>query len=309
MKIVFFFILLINSIFFFWHYRQGAPHIYLPASSQYTTLNAEKIKLLSGPPAPEIKQDVVKNTETHEKSLVTELVQQSSGFEINFIGPLRIGNTQKSLSVQENKLLSDNDFVGPLNTKSDLTRATQKNINTDNSNSEIYANSKEEGVLNVASTRESTISICFQLKKDIVQQDIITHSTNLSKYQLKFSQQERPYYSNYLVLTLPAESLQQATSLKENLRQQGINDLWLFKKGDFKWQISLGLFSSEEKAELAKSQYTQQITQPLLVMPSIQMQLITHVLVSAENKADISQFKQSFANYIDKQVDCFPTQQ
>ncbi|WP_428354320.1 hypothetical protein [Methyloprofundus sp.] len=110
--------------------------------------------------------------------------------------------------------------------------------------------------------------------------------------------------SSYLVLTLPTDDLQLAKNRRDILKQQGITDLWMFKKGQFKWRISLGLFSSSDKALFAKQQYAQQTTEELDVVPSWQTHNITQVTISAQQKQKISDFEQSFANFIDKDANC-----
>ena len=113
-----------------------------------------------------------------------------------------------------------------------------------------------------------------------------------------------PYISNFLVLTLAADSLQQAIDLQEILIQQGIDDLWLFKKGKFKWQISLGLFSTAQKAADAKEVYSRKIAQMVVVTPSFQQRTVTQVILYAQQEAIISSFAKKYAHYIDQKVSC-----
>lgn len=54
---------------------------------------------------------------------------------------------------------------------------------------------------------------------------------------------------------LPAgETYEQSLENVELLKQKGITDYWLFRKGEVKGDISLGVFSSEIRAEAFKKQ-------------------------------------------------------
>ncbi|TXL05489.1 hypothetical protein BMR07_09460, partial [Methylococcaceae bacterium CS1] len=136
------------------------------------------------------------------------------------------------------------------------------------------------------------LTTCYQLLNSEYKQELLSQTNLESGYTMSFTEQEVPYISNYLVLTLAAESIQQAEKRQEEIKQQGISDLWVFKQGKFKWRISLGLFSTLEKAEFAKEQYAQQITQSLAVVSSWQTHTVTQVTINAQQNEIISSFEQ-----------------
>ena len=78
----------------------------------------------------------------------------------------------------------------------------------------------------------------------------------------------------------------------------------MFKKGKFKWRISLGLFTSSKKAEFAKKQYAMKTTESLDVVPSWQTQTLTQITINAQQQGIISGFEKKFSHLIAREVDC-----
>jgi len=148
------------------------------------------------------------------------------------------------------------------------------------------------------------LSACYQLIDSADINEILTFSKQQSTYRIAYSEQEVPYINNYLVLTLPAESLEQAKSQQEAIIQHGISDLWLFEKGGFKWRVSLGLFNSLAEADFARQEFTKLITQGLVVEPNWKKHTVTQVSINAPNTEAISTFEQRFSHYFDSQADC-----
>lgn len=62
---------------------------------------------------------------------------------------------------------------------------------------------------------------------------------------------------DYMVIYPAAETYAKSEENASRLRELGINDLWLFEKGDNRGAISLGLFESKSIAEKARKQYKQ----------------------------------------------------
>lgn len=151
---------------------------------------------------------------------------------------------------------------------------------------------------------QKTFSACYLLQEGANEPEILTQIDQVNADRLVFTEQQVPYINNYLVLTLPAESLQQAESQQQMIKDQGISDLWLFKQGGFKWRISLGLFNSSAEANAARQQFARFITQPLAVVPDVQTHAVIHMIISAQEKELISTLESKLSQYIDKQVAC-----
>lgn len=289
MKVFFFFILLVNIIFFFWEYRKGAPAIYYPPVTEATTFNAHKITLLKKVPK---KQVILTGTnESNQTYPIVEPEEQGASTNIVVIAKSEL-NDSELVTPAIRQAVVINEFVGPLNKESNTILQQTMLL-----------------PLTVQPQPKEAQKACFQLQKLSDKQKILSHINKQQNYELSFSELNSPYISSYLVLTLPADSLQQALQQQADLKRQGISDLWLFRKGKFKWQISLGLFSSSEKATYAKEQYTQKISQPIIVSPSIQNRAVIQVTISAEQKETISSFEKQFLHYLNKQVDCVPLPQ
>ncbi|GAB4265853.1 MAG: hypothetical protein Kow0065_16650 [Methylomicrobium sp.] len=78
--------------------------------------------------------------------------------------------------------------------------------------------------------------------------------TGIPLRYIKSISQAREKVADYLVY-LPAEATyQQSLANVDMLKSKGITDYWLFSKGDTKGDISLGVFSTENRAENLKKQ-------------------------------------------------------
>ncbi len=58
------------------------------------------------------------------------------------------------------------------------------------------------------------------------------------------------------ILFPKAASLEAARENRRMLVEKGVVDMWVFEKGSLQWAISLGLYSSREKAEAARKQFS-----------------------------------------------------
>lgn len=298
MKFVFFLTLFINITFFLWEYRKGAPDIYLPPAYKYSENDAQKIVLLSIP--PEILKQSIKIADTGlGQPVVRPENQASTDVEGAFVGPV----------YQQSDVIQEQELVGPVVEQS--TNLSDPRINSEKQQLEADAVLETSGesphiktVKDINNVPEPFIA-CYQLNQTATEKEFISSGDIEQTYTLAFTEEDVPYISNYLVLTLPVETIQQAKIRQETLKQEGISDLWMFKKGKFKWRISLGLFSSPEKAEFAKEQYTRQTTESLDVVPSWQMQTVTQLTISTLQKKQISGFEKKFSYLLAKEVDCF----
>jgi hypothetical protein len=57
------------------------------------------------------------------------------------------------------------------------------------------------------------------------------------------------------ILFPKAASLEAARENRRALAEKGVKDMWVFEKGSLEWAISLGLYSSRDRAEVARKQF------------------------------------------------------
>ncbi len=278
MKFLFLSILLCNIIFFFWEYRKGAPEIYLPNSieNKLNNDNSSQIFLLSELPVKDIslEGDTVDNSEV-------------SVFEIHakklFIGPLLPAENNKDDS--EALLMAKREAV--IIEPNTLLRHNPK--------------------LAESNIKAKILSTCYRLQDGEYSEQMFVTSNKSETFKFELVRQEQQHISSYLVLTLAANSYQEAKTWEKSIKQQGINELWLFTRGKFKWRISLGLFSTQSKAEKVKASFARRILRELEVVPSYQTKVQTVVKISGLEK-DISLFKDEFFQYFKQESECAKVQ-
>jgi hypothetical protein len=74
--------------------------------------------------------------------------------------------------------------------------------------------------------------------------------------ELELSSREKRKNDSYLVYYPPGATLEESIATAEMLRNDyGVSDLLVFRNGELKGAISLGVFSNEQRARLAQSQF------------------------------------------------------
>jgi hypothetical protein len=277
-RFLFLSILLCNIVFFFWEYRKGAPEIYLPISieNKVSNDNPSQIFLLSELPV-----------------------------KVSSLGGGTAGNSEVNLP----EIHSEKLFIGPLlpseNTADDseiLNTAKQEAVIIE-PDSLLRASAK----LVVPSTKAKVSFACYLLQDGEYSEQMFVTSNKSETFKFELVRQEQQHISSYLVLTLAANSYQEAKTWEKSIKQQGINELWLFTRGKFKWRISLGLFSTQSKAEKVKASFTRRISRELEVVPSYQTKVQTEIKISGLEK-DISLFKDEFFQYFKQESECAKVQ-
>ncbi|BCG64209.1 MAG: hypothetical protein methR_P1977 [Methyloprofundus sp.] len=226
-------------------------------------------------------------------SSIDSFYQQSADLQ-----PLKIVDVGVAVAEKLPASESQADFIGPP-LPEDLpivaeasAHQQQQAINVELTVSPIQPNTSKE---------QNTA--CYLLKKSRYKKEMLVLASSDSRYQLKFLDQEQEYISSYLVLTKAAGSLSVAKERVALIKDQGIKELWLFRQGEFKWRISLGLFSTKVKAIKARNNYARQITQVLNIAPSVRKKKITLVSVTSENQF-MTDFESKFSVFIDQKVSC-----
>lgn len=330
-KIIFLCVFLVNIVFFFWQYRKGTPEIYLPPNYEDSIGKAsgfQKILLLSELPELGLK----KEARIHQAEA---LPSPEAEHETLLVEPQRPLNNDEITKTPDSKVFSDNDFIGPLvktgygNTKErslgtqfmgplaeqfeienviESTPSEQVTIEptpvAQDSELENLVKEKSDDDNTILEISKNPVLACYQLKEGEYTQDMFVQEDEKNAFKLSFFNQNKRYISSYLVLTQVSESYQEAKSKEQELKQQGIENVWLFRRGLFKKRISLGLFSSEEHANEAKELLLKQIDQVLEVVPSYQTSVITSVKISTQDKQQITAFEQKFSKLIAQKIEC-----
>ncbi|MDC9729356.1 MAG: TolC family outer membrane protein [Methyloprofundus sp.] len=147
-------------------------------------------------------------------------------------------------------------------------------------------------------------SLCYKLKSDDDFKDV-QRLAQMEFYKLSLVNQPISYVDSYLLLTPAQESMHEAFKLEQKLKSQGYLDLWLFRSGNLRSRISLGLFGIEENAIKAQVEIGKKTKIALKVTPHYQTKqnLVVHIqLINSE----IKKFEEKFAKYIDKNSSCTP---
>jgi len=296
MRILFLCVLLVNIVFFLWQYRKGAPDVYLPPSyenSLGSSKYAQKIMLLS---------EINSTKELPGGADTSKVLSQQS------VAPSRIDVGNKSL-LREVKPHSIVHYTTKSHSVEQINSEliTGKNLKPDSLKVENSQSASDEPLIskhNTMSGLSFSSLACYQLKAGEYTQATLTKDMAGQAYKLELFEQQQRDADSYLVLTLAVNSSEDAESKEQGMRQQGVDDLWLFREGVFKWRISLGLFSGKEQAEKAKEIFSEQTNQLLEVVPSYLKTIVTSVKISAHDEQGMLTFEQEFSDIIDQKVGC-----
>jgi len=330
-KFLFLSILLANIVFFFWEYRKGAPNIYYPSSVVNSHFSTElQIFLLSElPPKPLPLKEIVSSNKSIQinfdqvfvgpikpinvfAEFVGPVLPKYKGraskviAEQAFVGPRQLNASNETfvgpvLSKYKDtavKVISEQVFVGPrpLNAPNEVFVGP---LLLSNKDSIVTSEARHEALTEeVLEEIDELLKItCYSLKEQAYTKNMLIVNNKSENFNASFKQIEQQYISSYLVLTDAASSYLDAKVQKKAIKQKGINELWLFRKGVFSRRISLGLFKSENKAEKAQKYFKKKLGINLEVVPSYQTRLLTEVTVNGLEK-DIELFEAEFSQYI-----------
>ncbi|MBE0468468.1 MAG: hypothetical protein IBX55_03045 [Methyloprofundus sp.] len=310
MKFLFLSILLSNIVFFFWEYRKGAPEIYLPKNieSQTSNANPQQIFLLSELPAKITPLDldstsnsavIVPSANTDESFIEPKQAQAARD---NFVGPLN-NIVQPDIRAADENI----EFIGPL-------LANETSADSPEKEQDVLT-LKQSGTLPLTAATElvepseesELLSACYLLQDGEYSKQMFATTNKSEAFKFALVRQEQQYIGSYLVLTLAANSYQEAKTWEKAIKQQGINELWLFTRGKFKWRISLGLFSTPSNAEKMKASFARRMTRQLEVVPSHQTRMVTEIHISG-SETDVASFKNEFSRYFKQQSQCAEVQ-
>ena len=236
MKIVFFLVALANVALFMWEYNKGAFEPVIEISQQNVLVDQEPILLVS-----ELKKDSPES-ETAIFSSVLDSLDNKRPLQ-NFItenileSEVTMKPVEQKQTVVENKLL-------PLEQNDLNTAVLEKPAPT------IQVEKFEDNAKN----NEKIPAICYEAGP-FTNDDYAAWRNKLSVAEgvIQSVSREEQAISTYLVYYPAAKTLMESEANLQMLKDNGMNDLWLFRTGGDKGQISLGIFKNENRALMQKS--------------------------------------------------------
>lgn len=262
MKILLLLVVLANIGLLMWEYKQGAFEPAVDLAGQYASSDREPILLVSElkvrqAQAVEPKQNIVAGL---EQALATETAPVfPEGLEIQG-NPLLTEQltppAMKHLTIKTDRPDQNSAVLVVVETKSETvaTGPARDGQPTPESKPAQLMSAAVEKIQNSDNTKEPTSCYeagpfangnAYQLwKKEL----------NVAGKAIQPSSRNGEVISDYLVYYPAPETLQQAEANLKLLRDKGVNDLWLFRKGQDKGMISLGIFKNESRALAMKSQ-------------------------------------------------------
>ena len=263
-KILFLSVVLINIVFFFLQYRKGAPEIYFP---------------------PYYETSIDSASHTKKIRLLSEIsAVEQLGAKASSINDRRVQQVDAPSATKiANKAL--------INASTPLVNRNNESIKTPDSDG-------------FPQRLKLPVVACYQLKKGEYTPSMFTHEMGKSTFKLELFKQQQEDGNKYLVLTSAANSFQEAVGWEQEIKQQGIDDLWLFKQGQFKWRISLGIFTGKEQANKARESLAKQTKLALEIVSGNQDSSVNYVKISAQEEQDMVAFEQKYSMYFVQKIEC-----
>ncbi len=237
MKIVFFLVALANVSLFMWEYNKGAFVPVIETSQQNAHIDQEPILLVN-----ELKKD---STESEIALFLSVLDTLDNKRHLqNFITEI-LSEPETTLNLVEQKQTVVEKKLLPLE---------QNDFNTTNLEKSVPTIQAEKVQINTKSS-EKTPVICYEAGPFSDGDDYAAWRNQLSVAEgaiQSFSRDEQTI-SSYLVYYPAAKTLMESEANVQMLKDNGINDLWLFRTGGDKGQISIGVFKNENRALMQQS--------------------------------------------------------
>lgn len=246
MKIVFFLVALANVALFMWEYNKGAFKPAIETSQQNTPVDQEPILLAS-----ELKKD----SPTSETALFPSVLDtlDNSLLTDNPSSPLlkrritqNILESEVTLNPVEQKQTVVENKPSPLG-QNDLDTADLEKPAPSIQVEQVEKNTK---------SGEETPMICYEAGPFADDDSYATWRNQLSVAEgtIQSVSRDEQAISSYLVYYPAAKTIAESEANLQMLKDHGINDLWLFRTGGDKGQISIGVFKNESRALQQKSQ-------------------------------------------------------
>jgi hypothetical protein len=264
MKILFVLVLLANIIVFLWEYNRGT--VYLQVGKGLNNVELKQILLLSELGAESDNgSNEVNPDKIHTLSAFTILVDNTllpkAGLSDHDIEK-HLDHLNKKVpenSLKINRELKESEQDSPVKNPEKIEKTENSLViaqkQTDNS---LNINSKQQPIdLKLADGNQSNIKTTEAIKTVCYQVGPFAKTASVTEWrkQNKIDQdsfrlinKDKKVNITYLLYYPAAKTFSQSKENAEMLRQKGITDYWLFRKGESKGAISLGLFSKEKGA-------------------------------------------------------------
>jgi len=230
-----------------WEYNKGVFEPVIETSQQHASVDQEPILLVS-----EQKKDALKSgtalfpsvLDTLDNSLLTNTLSsqllERRATENILEAEITLNPVEQKQTVVEKKLL-------PLG---------QNGLNTAFLEKPVPAIQTVHVEKNAKSS-EKTPVVCYEAGPFANDGDYTAWRNKLSVAQgstIQTVSRDEQTISSYLVYYPAAKTLVESEANLQMLKDHGVNDLWLFRTGGDKGQISIGVFKNESRALQQKSQ-------------------------------------------------------
>lgn len=266
MKILLFLVALANVGLFMWEYKQGAFAPAIVSAEQQISPDQERILLVSelkDPPRPEVAESRPEPAEAptitaEAEPVLPEGLEQhddrlpaaepdSPATEKPRIEPTPLADIGPALPAGQNKTEpAVNASVPP-----GKATASQPAPEAKPAQLTIAAADKPQN-----SGKAIEPVSCFEVGPFVNGNayQLWKNELNVDREAIEPLTRNGEVINDYLVYYPAPETMQEAEANVKMLREKGIQDLWLFRKGEDKGLISLGIFKNESRASILWSQ-------------------------------------------------------
>lgn len=343
MRILFLLVFLLNIAFFLWEYRKGAPEIYwLPTyenkvGSSYVE---QKIILLSELPSeqlPIVKAELnieptiqeqsampesqpvagILRTESGDSPMIESRTAITTSDNINSAQSGRIANLKNDSAPVKVGLESVDVVTASLAVQNAVVQATQDVSSSTlqaekNSEENVVEQSMEASAdmqlssetLNDLKVLKMPIHACYSLVEGDYLQEQFTLNDKEAYLIVELIEQEQRKVGSYLVLISETRADVDVETVKQRIKQQGIENSWLFTQGEFKGRLSLGLFTSKENALQAKAAFNALTDQPLEIVMRYKTIIASRINIIVQDNSGLAEFEQLYGMIIDQKIPC-----
>lgn len=265
MRYLFFLVLLANVLLLLWQFQQGKlmPQAYENNGRVTTQLQQDILLVNEWQAANQENTTAVTSTSANSSAQKIQNLSKETSLQQQFRDEI-IATIPSSLS--STAAVNQPDFTSEQIVLAEKPEGSEpKGREVDQLNAiEMEIVDESATVIQEQSVAESaehiTKSYCVQFGPLSDMQGFIKWLNSLSFKATHFKQfnQEEQVISSYLVYYPAAETYAASKANLKLLQEQGQTDLWLFRKGDMRGAISLGLFSQQSRALRIKEKLIKQ---------------------------------------------------
>ena len=294
MKHLFFVVLLANAVFFLWEFNVGTWR-HLNTEKQDQAVNAKQILLLSeveddrqnkamGGEQIEVVSLMTEANKINPQTKSNQVVNDTTQYEANIVENIETdfqnkgknaGVKPENLQIESIKkifettdLLSEQAVIqSPEMQKPIIVGEESSETAIAQTESYTTATSVEEKTdpLQDSSTssekitqaESETVFECYEIGPfvDVESRQKWLNNVAVKTETVYLFSEDNPEISGYLVYYPAPETFTESKAIFEMLQEQGITDIWLFRKGERRGDISLGVYTKESRALRLKEAY------------------------------------------------------